>query len=396
MNIKNNYQPEDIEALLAEKPFHELYAEEKAFVLEHLSSANEYEQMRETLLSIRGASGNDSSSSGIRTSPRVKQELMAAFEKEKKKRSLIWWNSLGLFFRNQLRFDLPVVRIAFAAVVLLFGIWIVYRMTENTNVIKPELAKTETDKNIPVTIPANPAPNEFISKNLADTVNKTIPQPQIQDVKNPDDNGVKGFAVQPETPKRIAEIPSVNPNPPAVDSTKSTIVVSNGLVSSKLIAKRLPSQIIPDMVGPFSGNNMNNFSNMNSNNAGYTNNLFVNVNPVTTGKTVTDSFNTSTGFGSPVVTGGLNGSFIDTSLSVRPVTNTSVICSGGTTSLMTNGATSSYSWTPMTLNATSVTNLGTYSVTVTDANGSAYYNQIPKSRTLATDANAIDLFCELK
>ena len=82
MKTQHNYQPEDIEALLAEKSFRELYEEEKRFVLEHLASPQEYEQMRETLLAIRGASGEDESSETLRPALRVKEELMAAFEKE--------------------------------------------------------------------------------------------------------------------------------------------------------------------------------------------------------------------------------------------------------------------------------------------------------------------------
>lgn len=133
MKTQHNYQPEDIEALLAEKSFRELYEEEKRFVLEHLASQEEYEQMRETLLAIRGAAGEDESTETLRPAPRVKEELMAAFEKERKRRVALWWSNVGYRLRDLVRFDLPVVRYGFAAVALLLVVWTVVRFNSENN-----------------------------------------------------------------------------------------------------------------------------------------------------------------------------------------------------------------------------------------------------------------------
>ena len=52
MKRKFKYDPEDLESLLLNKRFNELYPEEKEFVLRHMDSAEEDASMRKTLLSI--------------------------------------------------------------------------------------------------------------------------------------------------------------------------------------------------------------------------------------------------------------------------------------------------------------------------------------------------------
>lgn len=387
MKTRTNYQPEDIEALLAEKPFHELYAEEKAFVLEHLASAAEYEQMRETLLSIRGAAGEDQSSKPLRTSPRVKKELMAAFEKEKKKRALIWWNSFGLFLRTSLRFDLAVVRFGFAAVVLLLGIWIVFRMNGNTADKNPVLVKNENA--------VNPSDNLVkqnpLAINPADSAAEKNMQPS-NEKSNPELNNPNQLAVQPSANNQI-EIRI----PDARDTMKSADGSSNGLISSNTKIHRNPLENVV-VTRPFNGymnNNMNsNFSNTTSNNiSSYTGNpnLFVigaNGNP----NAANDSLHRKNAMANQ-----LGNTPPDSNLVVgiqsANGTNSAVCCSPAIT--FNTSPNYTYNWTPnATFNGSGATTATAY--TINGISNGTFQTVVPKSRSLASDADALAFYCELK
>lgn len=85
------YDPEDIESLLLHKQFHELYPEEKEFVLRHLGSPEEYESLRKTLFEVRDASRNDE---WIEPDARLKRDLMTEFSREKRGGFFVWLNTL--------------------------------------------------------------------------------------------------------------------------------------------------------------------------------------------------------------------------------------------------------------------------------------------------------------
>ncbi|HEU4718410.1 MAG TPA: SprB repeat-containing protein, partial [Bacteroidia bacterium] len=187
MKTGKQYQPEDMEALLAEKAFRELYDEEKKFVLEHLSSENEYEHLRGMLLAIKGGGGTSGrGSDDLLPSPRVRHELLEEFEKERKRRALIWWNSAGLWLRNGLRFDLPVIRIAFASLVLLIGVWMYFRFTSSSAPEKTIAGKDTSAKIVPLPSP-QPVPlakNDSTAVKFATDKNenrsKEVPQEKVR------------------------------------------------------------------------------------------------------------------------------------------------------------------------------------------------------------------------
>lgn len=341
---QHNYQPEDIEALLAEKSFRELYEEEKRFVLEHLSSPQEYEQMRETLLSIRGAAGEDQSSGTLHTPPRVKEELMAAFEKERKKRAVLWRNSVSLGFRNMLRLDLPVMRLALGTVVLLLGVWIVFRFTATKNQSQPELAKQEKIK---------PQPDQPVTNLVAPSVDSQPQQVIVQPGKD-------------ETPP-VTYTPQQNN---ALQEPQNVKVESN----------RVPDSV-PGVNTPPQNAYVDDGLNGTKNSSGWRQDTSV-ASIVYSGATNSSGYPIP---GNKVDSG--NGTFLTVSPTIASdaVTN----CSGVSIPLTVSGGTA-YSWSPASGNL----NSSGYSVNGVVTNGT--YTIITSSHPLSLDAAAIGLFYQLK
>ncbi|MEZ4800783.1 MAG: hypothetical protein R2809_13605 [Flavobacteriales bacterium] len=116
MKSNHKYDPEDIESLMLHKQFHELYPEEKEFVLRHLDNEEEYNSMRNTLFEIKEISSNRDL---LSPDAGLKKELLRAFQGERKSPFIIWLNSLFAapdrsFFGQrgvQLSFSLAVIAI---------------------------------------------------------------------------------------------------------------------------------------------------------------------------------------------------------------------------------------------------------------------------------------------
>lgn len=91
MRSQEKYDPEDIESLMLHKQFHELYPEEKEFVLRHLESEDEYESMRSILIEIKDSFSNEE---GHQPDRRIKSNLMKEFSTSNQRGITIWLNSL--------------------------------------------------------------------------------------------------------------------------------------------------------------------------------------------------------------------------------------------------------------------------------------------------------------
>ena len=119
MNEKEKYDPEDLEALLAQKGFEDLYTEEREFVLRHLDSDKEYEAMRRTLFNVKESVKDESN---ILPPPRIKKALMAEFEQKHKRGFVIWLNGIAVLLATKLlppqqpRYRQPAFQLAFACV----------------------------------------------------------------------------------------------------------------------------------------------------------------------------------------------------------------------------------------------------------------------------------------
>ncbi|HRH69601.1 MAG TPA: hypothetical protein PLB89_08860 [Flavobacteriales bacterium] len=92
MERREQYDPEDIESLLAERGFDELLAEERAFVLRHLSGRDEYEQMRALLHFVRPDERNRPT---IEPEDRVRANVLAAFRAQQQPQWRVWLNSIS-------------------------------------------------------------------------------------------------------------------------------------------------------------------------------------------------------------------------------------------------------------------------------------------------------------
>ena len=129
MERREQYDPEDIEALLLERPFEDLLPEERAFVLRHLSGQDEYEAMRATLNAVRHL---DSERAPITADTAVRDNVMAAFRAQQQPQWRIWLNSVGALFVPKQGHSVwaPTLRIAGVAAVIGVGVWSITRFTD--------------------------------------------------------------------------------------------------------------------------------------------------------------------------------------------------------------------------------------------------------------------------
>lgn len=94
-----SYINEDFETLLVQKSFEQLLPEEKSFVLQHLQSSEEYNQLRQLYLQVIDLGQDDED---LTPDPRVKKSLDALFEEQKTtiipmhKRRIFWSSISGI------------------------------------------------------------------------------------------------------------------------------------------------------------------------------------------------------------------------------------------------------------------------------------------------------------
>ena len=116
------YDPEDIEGLLLNKDFDELYEAEKAFVLRHVDSREEYESMQQALRGIVHHGGRDEP---LIPNPDVKRELLKEFE-EDRRGGVIWLNAVGRIVPGDSRKTLTTLAIAASLILAIFLAWIYF------------------------------------------------------------------------------------------------------------------------------------------------------------------------------------------------------------------------------------------------------------------------------
>lgn len=141
------YDPEDLESLMAHKPFDALYPEEQAFVLKHLESPEEYDSMRAMLLKLQESDPQDH----ITPDPQLKEELMELFAAEKKGGFLVWLNGslASLFIAERPWFRQPALAYSLAIGVLLFGAWFVLQTEDGGELVAhaEEVQEIPAEKN---------------------------------------------------------------------------------------------------------------------------------------------------------------------------------------------------------------------------------------------------------
>ncbi|MFC2101053.1 hypothetical protein ACFLRZ_04405 [Bacteroidota bacterium] len=144
MNSKNKYDPEDIESLLLNKDFRELYKEEKEFVLRHIESEEEYNAMRKAILNITIAKKEDIP---LTPDPSIKNDLIAAFEESSHYKHIRSF-SLNQLFASFNYHKRPAFQIAFASIILLFVTYFIFIKPDRNqeNLMVEERKEQEIEK----------------------------------------------------------------------------------------------------------------------------------------------------------------------------------------------------------------------------------------------------------
>lgn len=121
MEDRYTYDPEDLESLLLHKDFNDLYPDEKAFVLKHLSGAEEYADMQQTMRLLGELSPGDP----MQPSRDRKESVMSAYRNTQNKRVWFSLNSIFSFLvipeRNLFR--QPVFQLAVLFVLIASSLW---------------------------------------------------------------------------------------------------------------------------------------------------------------------------------------------------------------------------------------------------------------------------------
>ena len=191
MERREHYDPEDIEGLLSERSFDELLAEEKAFVLRHISDREEYERMRTMLHYMRPDEGERST---IEADEKVRTNVLAAFRAQQQPQWRIWLNSISTWMvpRDGSALWRPALALASLAVLIVAGVITVrqFGTPDGTNGLaelhevpgKPALSKTTLEQNEDSAQNGGPMP-------ITDTVNSTL-QPSPTSIGQQDGNEV--------------------------------------------------------------------------------------------------------------------------------------------------------------------------------------------------------------
>lgn len=146
---RETYDPEDIESLLSERSFDELLAEERAFVLRHLSGREEYEHMRRLLHQVRADERGPRDL--LEPEDAVREHVLQVFRDRQQPAWRIWLNSVQAFLVPERAAAAWRPALALAAVALLLtGAVVVYQRLSNAN--EAQVAVVETKE------PAMPQP----------------------------------------------------------------------------------------------------------------------------------------------------------------------------------------------------------------------------------------------
>lgn len=116
-NHRATYDPEDIESLMSQKTFDELYDDERNFVLQHVSDENEYEEIRLTLLAIEISETPRAQT----PKPETKTVLLEAFKNQRTSKWLVLLYQVNAFAKGLITTNHSLFRYGFipATVLLL-------------------------------------------------------------------------------------------------------------------------------------------------------------------------------------------------------------------------------------------------------------------------------------
>lgn len=190
----------DIEQLLRSKSWQQLSGTEQAEVLKLVSGREEYEQLYAITHQLKTTAGVHDAD--MKPSRAVRENLLAAFDAEQKKRKAAWWTNILYFLNERIRFDIPVVRLAVASVLLIGVVFGAIKLS-NTDGSQPAIVKQENHHPV-VPDPGSPDP---VQPNEQPQV--TPPQPQNNNIVEENSNGVAPLNNQPQM---MQSLPPVAPD----------------------------------------------------------------------------------------------------------------------------------------------------------------------------------------
>lgn len=168
----------DLEQLLRSKSWAQLSGSEQSEVLKFVSGSEEYEQMYAMVHQLKTTAGVHDAD--MKPSRDVRESLLMAFDTEQKKRKAGWWTNISFFLNQAIRFDIPVVRVAVMAVLLIGVVYGAMKLMKSDEQL-PSFVKNET------TQPAAPAPAKENPEQPDVAPQQTPQQPQNNVVRQNDD-----------------------------------------------------------------------------------------------------------------------------------------------------------------------------------------------------------------
>ena len=233
MKTNTTYQPNDIEVLIKNKSFSELLPDEKEFVLQHISSEEEFNQLKQLWFSI------ESEEMDMQNPPKhIWNNLRNEFKKEKQQGSAytVWLNSVRAWWINLNTFRQLSLSLASVALIL-SGVWLTFQQPENTGVYAT-LQENQIEI-IPDTIQSNENTNQSSLKMkespLAENNIPEVPSTNmievensenlhdveaVQDLPYPENDGL--IQIKAESNSNLNQAPAMNNLAPADDNFMQT------------------------------------------------------------------------------------------------------------------------------------------------------------------------------
>lgn len=232
MELRERYDPEDIETLLSERGFDELLEEERAYVLRHLSDRDEYEAMRALLMHMRtDAELRDDGPADLS----VRTAVLAAFKEQQRPIWSIWLNSVAaaLWPKEAAAMWRPALALATVAL-LVGGVW--WTLRTPGPVAGTELAELrENDANVP--LPALEPPVAVEPARAEQRTQELMDMEQEQANSSRASNGVAGWTAP------VEDIPDEEAPPPPTTLAAAKEVALDNVVMSEAVAEKKKAEV---------------------------------------------------------------------------------------------------------------------------------------------------------
>jgi len=259
MNEHFKYDPEDIESLMLHKSFDDLLADEKTFVLKHLTSKAEYEYLRNTLLQTM----DDFSSEEFLPPPDLRHNLVQEFRKKHKQPGFtVWLNGLFAAATPRPIYLQPYFQLAVVSIVVVVGAYLFFdqpetktmaveqKIAEEQNLTQPEVFERNATEEIRASI----SEQEFISDISANVTEESrqesIESPAEMAAIYVSDNDVMKDDVSSKFSSAAAdedmEAPAARTAPQHAASASTKSLTIDSKISNEEMSREIPATVVND------------------------------------------------------------------------------------------------------------------------------------------------------